>query len=278
MKYTISGFSQKGMCDLRLSADDVNILRWFCDFRNSGKMVKEYCAEENCFFYWVKYSGLIESLPYLFYDCKSEETRKKKLQRILNGNLSKVLKKKVIKKSTGTYTFFATIDEQMEKLLGYATGTEMSSVVKHIVMELSSATGTSDTNAHWNESFQPKDSSINDSSINNIDKTANNKKPVYMDLTFIEDYIDTVKITQDQYDKLVKDYGVNIVNNTIRNLDNYIVNKKPKYKDHNRVLRTWLSKNNNQNGKEHLKRKEIPSFNVNTNYKASTNIDEGYGF
>ena len=105
-----------------------------------------------------------------------------------------------------------------------------------------------------------------------------NKKLTYMDLTFIEDYIDTVKITQDQYDKLVKDYGVNIVNNTIRNLDNYIVNKKPKYKDHNRVLRTWLSKNNNQNGKEHLKRKDIPSFNANTNYKTSTNIDEGYGF
>ena len=134
MKYTISGFSQKGMCELRLSADDVNILRWFCDFRNSGKMVKEYCAEENCFYYWVKYSGLIESLPYLFYECKTEETQKKKLQRILNGNLSKVLKKKVVKKSSGTYTFFATVDEQMEKLLGYATGTEVSSVVKHIGM------------------------------------------------------------------------------------------------------------------------------------------------
>ena len=91
-------------------------------------------------------------------------------------------------------------------------------------------------------------------------KKKKDKKLIYMDLTFIEDYIDTVKITQDQYDKLVKDYGVNIVNNTIRNLDNYIVNKKPKYKDHNRVLRTWLSKN--QNGKEHEKRKDIPSLNA----------------
>ena len=49
----------------------------------------------------------------------------------------------------------------------------------------------------------------------------------------------------------------------------------------------WILKPNNfikilegnyNKGKEHLKRKDIPSFNANTNYKASTNIDEGYGF
>ena len=98
-----------------------------------------------------------------------------------------------------------------------------------------------------------------------------NKKLTYMDLTFIEDYIDTVKITQDQYDKLVKDYGVNIVNNTIRNLDNYIVNNKRKYKDHNRVLRTWLSKNNNQNGKGIEKKNNSSSLNANSNYNYDIN-------
>lgn len=122
-----------------------------------------------------------------------------------------------------------------------------------------------------------KENSKDKNNKNNNNKVTD-KKPTYMDLTFIEDYIDTVKITQDQYDKLVKDYGINVVNNTIRNLDNYIVNKKPKYKDHNRVLRTWLSKNNNQNGKEHEKRKDIPSFNANTNQKESINHNQGYGF
>ena len=130
-----------------------------------------------------------------------------------------------------------------------------------------------------NTDFNNTDLSNTDLSNNeNSSATEKVKKLIYMDLTFIEDYIDTVKITQDQYDKLVKDYGVNIVNNTIRNLDNYIVNNKRKYKDHNRVLRTWLSKNNNQNGKEHLKRKDIPSFNANTNQKESINHNQGYGF
>ena len=122
-----------------------------------------------------------------------------------------------------------------------------------------------------------KENSKDKNNKNNNNKVTD-KKPIYMDLTFIEDYIDTVKITQEQYDKLVKDYGINVVNNTIRNLDNYIVNNKRKYKDHNRVLRTWLSKNNNQNGKEHLKRKEIPSFNANTNQKESISHNQGYGF
>ena len=79
MKYTISGFSQKGMIELGLSADDLNILRWFIDFKDSGGMVKEYCVEEDCFYYWVKYDALIEALPYLFADNKTEDAKKKKV-------------------------------------------------------------------------------------------------------------------------------------------------------------------------------------------------------
>ena len=36
MKYNISGFSQLGMIELGLNADDLNILRWFMDFKDSG--------------------------------------------------------------------------------------------------------------------------------------------------------------------------------------------------------------------------------------------------
>ena len=35
---------------------------------------------------------------------------------------------------------------------------------------------------------------------------------------------------------------------------------------------------NYNEGKEHLKRKEIPSFNANTNQKESINHNQGYGF
>ena len=158
MKYNISGFSQLGMIELGLNADDLNILRWFIDFKDSGNMVKEYYQDENCFYYWISYSGLIEAFPYLFTGCKTEESRKKKLQRLLNGNLSKILKKKIVKKNTGTFTFFSLNEENYKKLLEVKpTG--------HIYSGAKLSTGQNESGAHWNESVQPKDSSINDSSI-----------------------------------------------------------------------------------------------------------------
>jgi hypothetical protein len=73
------------------------------------------------------------------------------------------------------------------------------------------------------------------------DKLVNEK--VYIDLRFIDDVIDKVKITQEQYDKLVSKYNKSIVDKQILELDNYIVNGKGnKYKDHYRTLNHWISK------------------------------------
>ena len=183
MKYNISGFDQSAMIELGLNADDLNILRWFIDFKDSGKMLKEYFVEENCFYYWINYNGLIEAFPYLFVNCNTEETKKKKLQRLLNGNISKILKKKLIKNKKGTYTFFALNEINYQKLLRvkhesceeeYNAGAEIPTGTNN--SGANDTTGTNHSGAHWNESFQPKDSSINNSSINNIKKEKGKKK------------------------------------------------------------------------------------------------------
>ena len=183
MKYNISGFDQSAMIELGLNADDLNILRWFIDFKDSGKMFKEYFIEENCFYYWINYNGLIEAFPYLFVNCNTEETKKKKLQRLLNGNISKILKKKLIKNKNGTYTFFALNEINYQKLLRikhesckeeYNAGAEIPTGTNY--SGANDTTGTNHSGAHWNESFQPKDSSINNSSINNIKKEKGKKK------------------------------------------------------------------------------------------------------
>ena len=183
MKYNISGFDQTAMIELGLNADDLNILRWFIDFKDSGKMFKEYFIEENCFYYWINYNGLIEAFPYLFVNCNTEETKKKKLQRLLNGNISKILKKKLIKNKKGTYTFFALNEINYQKLLRvnhesceeeYNAGAEIPTGTNH--SGANDTTGTNHSGAHWNESFQPKDSSINNSSINNNKKEKEKKK------------------------------------------------------------------------------------------------------
>ena len=183
MKYNISGFDQTAMIELGLNADDLNILRWFIDFKDSGKMLKEYFIEENCFYYWINYNGLIEAFPYLFVNCNTEETKKKKLQRLLNGNISKILKKKLIKNKKGTYTFFALNEINYQKLLRvkhesceeeYNAGAEIPTGTNN--SGANDTTGTNHSGAHWNKSFQPKDSSINNSSINNIKKEKEKKK------------------------------------------------------------------------------------------------------
>ena len=184
MKYNISGFDQTAMIELGLNADDLNILRWFIDFKDSGKMLKEYFIEENCFYYWINYNGLIEAFPYLFVNCNTEETKKKKLQRLLNGNISKILKKKLIKNKKGTYTFFALNEINYQKLLRvnhesceeeYNAGAEIPTGTNN--SGANDTTGTNHSSAHRNESFHPKDSSINDSSINLNKKEKKEKKP-----------------------------------------------------------------------------------------------------
>ena len=76
----------------------------------------------------------------------------------------------------------------------------------------------------------------------NLDKK--NKKE-YIDLSSkgIED-IEYVNITLIEYDKLMKQYDNKKVKDKIYALDDYIANnpKGKKYKDHYRVLRSWLNK------------------------------------
>ncbi len=70
--------------------------------------------------------------------------------------------------------------------------------------------------------------------------TNTNTRKIYIDLTFIDDVIDKVKLTQEHYDKLVTKYGKQLLWSQILGLDNYILNGKgSKYKDHYRVLNTW---------------------------------------
>ncbi|ACD22916.1 hypothetical protein FDE76_01625 [Clostridium botulinum] len=80
-------------------------------------------------------------------------------------------------------------------------------------------------------------------------------KTIYLDLKFIDAVIENVKITEEQYDKLKAKYGDSNLNKEILNLDNYIANGKgKKYKDHYRVLNTWLN-----NRKEEILNKKSTS-------------------
>lgn len=69
------------------------------------------------------------------------------------------------------------------------------------------------------------------------------KKKIYMNLDFIDDIIENVKITKNEYEKLIIKHGQVNVNNIILKLDNYIANNRKRYKDHYRVINTWCINN-----------------------------------
>ncbi|MGN2349426.1 helix-turn-helix domain-containing protein [Clostridium cagae] len=84
-----------------------------------------------------------------------------------------------------------------------------------------------------------------------VKNTSQKEKKIkeYIELAFIDDVIDKVKITQEQYDKLVDKFNSELVNSQILALDNYIANGKgAKYKDHYRVLNTWCNSKFNEIG------------------------------
>lgn len=68
MKYTIEGFSQKYATALkdekqRIDCTDLVILRWFVDFKDSGKM--SFIDVGNQRFYWVQYNKILDDLPLI---------------------------------------------------------------------------------------------------------------------------------------------------------------------------------------------------------------------
>ena len=68
----------------------------------------------------------------------------------------------------------------------------------------------------------------------------------YIDLKFIDDSIDKVKITNQEYDKLLSKYDKTLINKTILGFDYYISNGSDKYKDHYKTLNIWCMNANNK--------------------------------
>jgi predicted phage replisome organizer len=79
-----------------------------------------------------------------------------------------------------------------------------------------------------------------------IEINKDKEKIIYKDLSFIDDSIDKVKLTEEQYDKLIDKFSKDLVHKTIISLDTYIANGTKKYKDHYRTLNNWCMKNNKE--------------------------------
>lgn len=98
MQYSFLGFSVSKMMELKLDMKDMAILRYFVDFRETGKMKAEII--EGKAYYWVNYNSMAEEMPFLELGKRTIMLRMLKLRDL-------DILTHYTKKEGGTYSFFA---------------------------------------------------------------------------------------------------------------------------------------------------------------------------
>ena len=98
MQYSFLGFSVSKMMDFKLDMKDVAILRYFVDFRDTGRMKSEVIEGKT--YYWVNYNTMADEMPFLGLGKRSIMSRMLKMRDL--GILVHYTKKE-----GGTFSFFA---------------------------------------------------------------------------------------------------------------------------------------------------------------------------
>ncbi|WP_195263707.1 conserved phage C-terminal domain-containing protein [Clostridium sp. 1001275B_160808_H3] len=97
MQFSFLGFSVKKIMEFGLDIKDLAILRYFADFKDSGRMNYEIIEDEK--YYWVSYQSFAKEMPYLGLEKRTVMARMLKLRDmgILNH---------YTKKEGGTFSYF----------------------------------------------------------------------------------------------------------------------------------------------------------------------------
>ncbi|WP_315118510.1 conserved phage C-terminal domain-containing protein [uncultured Clostridium sp.] len=97
MKYTILGFKQSELVRFGLDMIDALILRYFVDFKDSGRMDEEEISGET--YHWVRYDSIIEDLPILSLKKDSIYRRLKRMTK------TDILRHETIREN-GVYSYY----------------------------------------------------------------------------------------------------------------------------------------------------------------------------
>ncbi|MDV4150280.1 conserved phage C-terminal domain-containing protein [Clostridium sp. AL.422] len=107
MQFSFLGYSVNKIMELDLDVKDVTILRFFDDFRQSGRM--NYEVIDGVKYYWVSYQNIENELPFLGLGKRTIMMRMLKLRDL--GILSHYTKKE-----GGTFSYYAIGDRYKELL------------------------------------------------------------------------------------------------------------------------------------------------------------------
>jgi len=161
MKFTIEGFSQRDLVIFDMDPTDAVILRWFIDFKDSGKMFYQIIDGE--VFYWLKYKQVVEDLPCIKIEKKALQRRFKKMSD------SGVLDHITIKKD-GTFSYYKT-GKQFIKLIDFEVPPSDFEVPP---WDFEVPGGGTLKSQGWDSKVPPNYSSIKDSSIKDTKEEKDN--------------------------------------------------------------------------------------------------------
>ena len=160
MKYTMLGFSQQIAADYGLDLNDLAILRWFVDFKESGNM-RSMEIDRNVY-YWVLYEKILEEL---FIIKLQKSAIYKRLKKMCDCD---ILKKKTVS-CGGNYSYFA-LGENYEELIKSQKYIKTKSPKKNNTSPDKNTTSGNDTLNDFDHDYNvnvPFESSSNEDSTQN---------------------------------------------------------------------------------------------------------------
>ena len=160
MKYTMLGFSQRIAADYGLDLNDLAILRWFVDFKESGNM--RSMKIDGDVYYWVFYEKISEEL---FIIKLQKSAIYKRLKKMCDCN---ILKKKTVS-CGGNYSYFA-LGENYEELIKSQKYIKTKSPKKNNTSPDENTTSGNDTLDDFDHDYNinvPFESSSNEDSTQN---------------------------------------------------------------------------------------------------------------
>ena len=285
LKFTLQGFNQLEAIKLGLNNDDLPVLRWFIDFKNTGEMEKNYIPSINDMGHWVNYSTLVDSLPILlkdgnkyleeylelekaYYKLDEDSYKKlrkkymekylKKVQRILSGNLSKVLKRDLTKlgEEKGTKVYLYVDEEAYKKLI---SNTNMNDFLRDNGVQ------------YTQDKSVQSDSSTNDSSTNDSSTTQSeqNVPVVETNKELIESKTHLLLDSKNKIDKVAKwnkDRLVKAIDIFVEQGGQYFSLLEKIYKDDKNFAPKEFKVTNNQMTQSEVIYKPNRAHNVNNTF------------
>lgn len=256
MKYTILGFSQRRAVELGLDLKHLMVLRWFVDFKDSGKMTTKMFEDDK--YYWVKYDGLIQALPIL--KTTSEDTVYRYLKKLSKVG---VLKHRTLKQN-GVWSFY-TIGDLYKELIddSYVFGNKSEGVGNKSEGKGKISDGNGKKIGTNNSSI--KDTSINNNSIINTTKEVTRYVEQTLGIIGSNNTLELLSFLED---------GVE-VDVIIRAIDLAIGNGKRNYNYVKGILNNWISQDIKKSAQltEHLqnKKKKFDTYSIAENNKNYNN-------